>query len=80
MTAKSKPSYRVYEEHGSGRWRWEIATAEGRSLSAAAPVAPSRPVRRQLGEDWAKPKALTVARNINRREIRALPHPPSHCG
>ena len=80
MTAKSKPSYRVYEEHGSGRWRWEIATAEGqvieRGRARSAIEARAEAVRRGLG----KPKALTVARNINRREIRALPHPPSHCG
>ena len=78
MTAKSKPSYRVYEERGSGRWRWEIATAEGqvieRGRARSAIEARAEAVRRGLG----KPKALTVARNINRREIRALPHPRSH--
>ena len=97
MTAKSKPSYRVYEERGSGRWRWEIATAEGQVIERGGPgayrvgvaaegqviergrarsaiEARAEAVRRGLG----KPKALTVARNINRREIRALPHPRSH--
>ena len=54
MTAKSKPSYRVYEEHGSGRWRWEIATAEGqvieRGRARSAIEARAEAVRRGLGK------------------------------
>ena len=52
MTAKSKPSYRVYEERGSGRWRWEIATAEGqvieRGRARSAIEAREEAVRRGL--------------------------------
>ena len=29
MAAKSKLTYKVYEHRGSGRWHWEVATAEG---------------------------------------------------
>ena len=54
MTAKSKPSYRVYEEHGSGRWRWEIATAEGqvieRGRARSAIEARAEAVSRGLGK------------------------------
>ena len=51
MTAKSKPSYRVYEERGSGRWRWEIATAEGQRGSARSAIeARAEAVRRGLGK------------------------------
>ena len=54
MTAKSKPSYRVYEEHGSGRWRGEIATAEGqvieRGRARSAIEARAEAVRRGLGK------------------------------
>ena len=54
MTAKSKPSYRVYEERGSGRWSWEIATAEGQVIergSARSGIeARAEAVRRGLGK------------------------------
>ena len=32
MVAKSKLTYKVYEDRGSGQWHWEVATAERQVL------------------------------------------------
>ena len=32
MTTRSKLTYKVYEERGSSRWEWELATAEGQVI------------------------------------------------
>jgi len=52
MSANSKLTYKVYEDRGSGRWHWEIATAERqvieRGSARSAIEARAEAVRRGL--------------------------------
>jgi hypothetical protein len=52
MTAKAELTYRVHEDHASGRWRWELATSGGpiieRGNARSAIEARAEAVRRGL--------------------------------
>ena len=52
MAAKSKLTYKIYEDRGSGQWHWEVATAEGqvveRGRARSAIQARAEGVRRGL--------------------------------
>ena len=81
MVAKSKLTYKVYEDRGSGRWRlWEIATAERqvieRGSARSAIEARAEAVRRGLA---ATQSSSSGSKHKSERGIPGAPRPRSQC-